>query len=106
VWADSNEGSKYLAIEKFPIVDEVIDLELAKQTALEKCRGRKGWENCEIASSIVNGVVAIARDNRRALRTRFASDPDQARAGLRAKCKSDRVECVIEKIVDGRAEYF
>lgn len=99
-WADSDNGSQYIGVQKY------LDEPFAREAALEKCREQKGWRNCEIATSITNGVIVIARDENRSLRTRLDASEKEARTALLKKCEVDGVTCKILKIYDGRPEYF
>ncbi len=98
-WADSDEGSQFIGVEK------QIDEQSAREAALQKCE-KAGWENCEVASSVVNAVIAIGRDNNRSLRIRTAATREEARAGLLAKCRETGLTCKILAVFDGTAEYF
>jgi Domain of unknown function (DUF4189) len=99
VWADSDKGSQFVGVEKR------IDEQSARDAALQKCQ-KAGWENCEVATSIINGVIAIGRDNNGSLRTRTAATREEARAGLLAKCRETELTCKILAVFDGTAEYF
>lgn len=59
-----------------------------------------------MATSIVNGVILIARDSDRALRTRTAATEREAREGLTDKCREAGVTCKVLAVFDGTAEYF
>lgn len=98
-WADSDTGNKFVGVSK--IIDEAI----AQDMALSRCR-KQGWENCEIAISVVNGVLAIARDNNRALRVSYGATEQEARQMLLRKCAAAGVTCTVLATFDGTAEYF
>jgi Domain of unknown function (DUF4189) len=98
-WADSDKGSRFVGGEK------QIDEQIARAAVLQKCKAA-GWENCTIATSVVNGVIAIGRDNNHALRTKIAATPDEAEVGLLSKCIEAGVTCKIMAVFDGAAEYF
>lgn len=98
-WADSDKGSQFVGVEKH--VREAF----ARDLVLKKCR-EKGWENCEIAVSVTNGVIAIARDNNRSLRTSVGPTEEDARDRVRMQCETARVSCKILAVFDGSPEYF
>jgi Domain of unknown function (DUF4189) len=98
-WADSDDGSQFVGVEK------QIDEQSARDAALKKCR-KAGWENCEVATSVVNAVIAIGRDSNGSLRTRTAATLEEARDGLMAKCREVGVTCKILAVYDGTPEYF
>jgi hypothetical protein len=98
-WADSDTGNKFVGVSKH------FDEQSARETVLEKCRA-KGWENCTVATSVVNGVIVIARDSDRNLRTRVAATESEARAGIKAKCQEAGVTCEVLGVFDGTAEYY
>ena len=98
-WADSDKGSQFIGVEKY--VREAF----ARERALEKCR-EKGWENCEVAASVTNGVIAIARDNNRSLRTSIGATKEDARERLRQQCDKAGVSCKILAAFDGSPDYF
>jgi hypothetical protein len=98
-WADSDMGSQFVGVAK------QIDEQMARDTVLQKCRDA-GWENCSVATSVTNGVIVVARDANRALRTRIAATEREARDGLKAKCREAEVSCQILAVFDGSAEYY
>jgi Domain of unknown function (DUF4189) len=81
------------------------DEQSARETVLEKCQAR-GWENCAVATSVINGFIVIARDSDSNLRTRAAATEREARDAIKAKCKEAAVTCEILAVFDGTAEYF
>lgn len=99
VWAESDKGSQFVGVEKY------IDEQSAREAALQKCQ-KAGWANCEVAASVVNGVIAIGRDNNGWFHTRKAATGKEARAGLLAKCRETGLTCKILAVFDGTAEYF
>lgn len=98
-WADSDTGSKFVGVSK------IIDQAIAQDMALSRCR-KQGWENCEIAIAVTNGVLAIARDNNRALRVSYGATDNEAKDVLLQKCAAARVTCTVLATFDGTAEYF
>ncbi len=98
-WGDSDSGAQFVGAEKH------FDEQSAIDAALIKCRA-KGWRNCMAATSIVNGVILVARDSERSLRTRIDANEKEGRRGLAEKCKADGVTCKILAVFDGRPEYF
>ncbi len=98
-WADSDRGNEYTGVEKY------FDEQSAREAALKKCRA-KGWRNCKVATSTINGVIVVARDNTQALRTRIDATEEAARVATLAKCKIDAVSCQILAVYDARPEYF
>lgn len=98
-WADSDTGSKFVGVSK------IIDQAIAQDMALSRCR-KQGWENCEIAIAVTNGVLAIARDNNRALRVSYGATDKEAKDVLLQKCAAAGVTCTVLATSDGTAEYF
>lgn len=98
-WADSDTGSKFVGVSK------IIDQAIAQDLALSRCH-KQGWENCEIAIAVTNGVLAIARDNNRALRVSYGATEREARHVLLEKCAAARVTCSVLATFDGTAQYF
>ena len=68
-----------------------------------KCQ-KLGWANCKIIASVTNGVIAIARDAERGLRSRRDETFRHAKAGIREACKRANTKCKIEATFDGREE--
>jgi Domain of unknown function (DUF4189) len=99
-WADSEDGTKYVTVEKH------FDADSAKEAVLAKCRSNPGWENCEIATWVTNGAIAIGRDNLRNVRTRNDVSKKAAKANLLAKCKDAGVQCKVEIVLDAMPEYY
>ena len=53
-----------------------------------------------------NGVIMIARDSDRNLRTRVASSEGEGRSGVKTKYQRAGVTCEVLAELDGTAEYF
>ena len=98
-WGDSKKGSEFTGVGKY--FDEMA----ARETALDKCRA-KGWSNCAIATSILNGVILVAQDTKGNLRTRRDVSEQEARAALAQNCRKSGVSCQVLATFDGTAEYF
>ena len=98
-WGDSKKGSEFTGVGKY--FDEVA----AREAALGKCRA-KGWANCTIATSILNGVILVAQDTKGNLRTRRDVSEQEARAALAESCRKSGVSCRVLATFDGTAEYF
>lgn len=99
-WADSSEGIRFIGVEKY------FEIGAAREQVIRKCQAQKGWTNCEVASSVTNGVIIIARESNGSLRARIDGDQEACLRGLHAKCRSDGVTCKVEAIYDGTAEKF
>lgn len=98
-WGDSKKGSKFTGVGKY--FDEMA----AREAAMNKCRA-KGWSNCAIATSILNGVILVAQDTNGNLRTRRDVSEQEARAALAENCRKAGVSCRVLATFDGTAEYF
>ena len=98
-WGDSKKGSEFTGVGKY--FDEMA----AREAALDKCRA-KGWSNCTIATSILNGVILVAQDTKGNLRTRRDVSEQEARAALAENCRKSGVSCRVLATFDGTAEYF
>jgi hypothetical protein len=98
-WGDSENGARFIGVEK------QFDEYGAREAVLKKCEAQ-GWRNCVVATSITNGVIVVARDSQRSLRTRVDSTEIEARDAMLAKCETDGVSCKILAVFDGTPEYF
>lgn len=78
---------------------------MARETVLEKCQA-KGRTNCAVATSITNGVIAVARDSEKKLHVRTDLSEQEARHNIIAKCKAEGVTCRVLAVYDGLQEYF
>ena len=100
VWADSDEGDQFDGVGKY------FDEQMAIEQAMEKCRAKTSWRNCEIAVSTTNGVIAVGRDQNGKLRVRSSPAKEDAENGLIEECVEDGSRCKVVAIFDGRGEYF
>ena len=61
---------------------------------------------CTVTSFMGNGVIMIARDSDRNLRTRLAACEGEGRSGVKTKYQRAGVTCEVLAELDGTAEYF
>lgn len=93
-WGDSKQGAVFVFVENY------FEEFAAREAAMKKCTG-KGWDNCEIAQSVTNGVIVVARQSDGNLRIRAGDDADRLIGELMANCAKDAIQCKVEKVVDG-----
>ena len=98
-WGESEKGEAFVGVGKY------FDEQMARETVLEKCQA-KGRTKCAVATSITNGVIAVARDSEKKLRVRTDLSEQEARHNIIAKCKAEGVTCRVLAVYDGLQEYF
>lgn len=98
-WGDGPKGDDYVGVELY------LDEQMAREAALSKCQA-KGLANCQVATSITNGVIAIGIDANGQLRARTGWTKAEAKQGLLEKCARDGVKCKVLKLFNGQALYY
>ena len=77
----------------------------ADSGAMAKCQA-SGFQDCRIATGVVNGAIAIAVDNSGSLHSDWGEDARTARKKAQRACKSQGGKgCKVEKVLESPAAW-